>query len=149
MLPTVVIEALRSGTPIVGAMVGPIVAREKGRQVSNVKQVAAYSFGGWLTGYVAQRALFWVLDNVGQSRLPTEVSSVSLPATPMAGISRPAPPPAPPEPPKAPPAPTPMPKASMDKAEVQNEGVRIVDTDSHVIPKNVKSHMADAYGSEL
>jgi alpha/beta superfamily hydrolase len=144
MLPQIVIDAMRSGVPIVGAMVGPSVARERGRQVSNLKQVAAYSFGGWLAGYVLQRVVFWGLDNIGQRSLPTEVSSLK-------GFAHSAPPPMPrPEqaPQMQPPVSQPVPKPK-EKAEVQNDGVRVVDEADNVVPMKIQSHMRDAYGSEL
>jgi hypothetical protein len=144
MLPQIVIDAMRSGIPVVGAMVGPSVARERGKQVSNLKQVAAYTFGGWMAGYLLQRVVFWGLDNIGQRKLPTEVSSLK-------GFAHSAPPAMPrPEPAPQAKAPTPPPAPQpKEKAEVQNDGVRVVDEADNVVPLKIQSHMNEAYGREL
>lgn len=125
MLPQVVVDLLRQGVPIASAAVGPIVARQRGMDVSTLGRVAGYTLGGWLAGYMTQSALFWAIEGMGRNRLPTEVAKLS-------GVQIPEPKVAPVPPPSAP---------------TVNDGVMEEDSDN-VIPLT-KKFDDSAYGSPV
>jgi len=132
MLRELLIDSLRSGVPVIAAIMG---YRFGSKRSSSFWRIAGYTAGGFLGGWLAQALALKLLEGpkpqlgklpMSGGQMPTPAAPSAPPSdAPMAGVQPPPPPPAPaPAAPSAPPAAAPT---SVQSNTRLGEGVTVAE----------------------